>query len=109
MRTLGSVASLADASATATGTAVNVSAYNHASVQVFGTFVADVTLKASIDGVTWFDVYGKNLGDANHSLAKKVTAPAILQFQELAGVQFIRADVTDYTSGSVSATINAVS
>lgn len=108
MRTLGNVATLTAADATATGVAVNVSAYNHASVQVSGTFVADVTLKASLDGVTWFEVYGRNIGDASHSLAKKVTAPAILQFQELAGVQFIRADVTSYTSGSVSATINAV-
>lgn len=108
MRTLGTAITLDAAAATATGTAINVSAFNHASVQVSGTFVADVTLKASIDGVTWFDVYGYNLGDASHGLAKKVTAPAIIQFRELAGVQFVRADVTAYTSGTVTAVVNAV-
>jgi hypothetical protein len=108
MRTLGNVTTLAAADATATGTVVNVSGYNHAAFQVTGTFVADVTFKASLDGVTWVDAYGHNLGDAGHALVKKVTAPGIVQFRELGGVQFLRADVTAYTSGEVTALVNAV-
>lgn len=108
MRTLGNVTTLAAAAATATGTAVNVAAFNHASVQVAGTFAGEVTFKASLDGVTWFDAYGHDLGDTNHALAKKVTAAAIVQFRELAGVQFLRADVTSYTSGTITAIVNAV-
>ena len=108
MRTLGNVNSLTAKAATGEGTPVNVAAFNHASVQVTGTFSATVAIKASLDGVTWFDIYGHDVGDANHGLEKTVTAPSILQFRELAGIQFLRADVTIYSSGAVTAIINAV-
>lgn len=108
MRTLGNTVTLAAADTLATGEAINVSAFNHAAVQVSGTFVGEVTFKASLDGVTWFDAYGHDLADATHDLAKKVTDPALIQFRELSGVQFLRADVTAYTSGTIAAIVNAV-
>ena len=108
MRTTGNQRSLSAAGALATGTPINVSGYNHASVQVAGTFVGQVTFQASLDGVTWYEAVGHDLGDTNHALAKKVTAPKIIQFRELAGVQFLRADVTTYTSGAITAIVNAV-
>lgn len=108
MRTLGNTNSLTAKGATGEGVPVNVAAFNHASVQVTGTFVGEVEFKASLDGVTWVDAYGHELSDATHDLAKKVTAPAIIQFRELAGVQFLRADVAAWTSGTITATVNAV-
>lgn len=108
MRTLGNSATLTAAAALTTGTAVNVAAFNHASIQVSGTFVGEVTFMASLNGVTWYEAVGHDITDANHGLAKKVTAPKIIQFRELAGVQFLRADVTSYTSGSITAIVNAV-
>lgn len=108
MRTLGNAHTLSAAAALTTGTPINIAAFNHASVQVSGTFVGEVTFLASLDGVTWYEAVGHDLGDANHALAKKVTAPKIIQFRELAGVQFLRVDVTVYTSGAITATVNAV-
>lgn len=108
MRTLGNVESLTAKGATGEGTPVNVAAFNHASVQVSGTFVGEVTFQASLDGVTWYEAVGHDLSNTNHALAKKVTAPKIIQFRELAGVQFLRADVTTYTSGAITAIVNAV-
>ena len=108
MRTLGNTASLVAKAATGEGTPVNVAAFNNASMQVTGTFTATVAMKASLDGVTYFELYGHDIGDANHGLEKTVTAPTIIQFRDLAGIQFLRADVSVYSSGAVTATVNAV-
>lgn len=108
MRTLGNTPTLSAAEALATGATVNVASFNQAAIQVSGTFSGEVTFYASLDGVTWYEALGHDLSDANHALTKKVTAPKLIQFRELAGVQFIRADVTTYTSGSITAIVNAV-
>lgn len=108
MRTLGNVATLSAAAALTTGVSVNVARFNEAAIQVSGTFSGEVTFYASLDGVTWYEATGHDLSAANHALAKKVTEPKLIQFRELAGVQFLRADVTTYSSGSITAIVNAV-
>lgn len=85
------------------GTAVNVAGCYAASMQVGGTFVAEVTAEASQCGDVWFEIYGRDVGDANHSLDKKITAPGMIVFEHLAGIQFLRAKTTAYTSGAVNA------
>lgn len=85
------------------GTAVNVAGCTAASMQVSGTFVADVTVEASQCGTVWFEIYGRDVSDSNHSLEKKIDAPGIITFENLAGIQFLRAKTTAFTSGAVNA------
>lgn len=109
MRILERTSSLTDVQADAvTGTAVNVSGMRQASVQVSGTFVAEVTIEASQCGTVWFEFYGRDVGDSNHALAKKITSPTMLMFENLGGIQFMRAKTTDYTSGAVNACIAGI-
>lgn len=108
MRIFPRTASLTAAGANTTGTPVNVAGLVAAACQVTGTFTADVNFKASVDGVTYFDIYGHDVGDATHGLEKKVTAPAIVQFRDLAGIQFLRADVANWSNGEVTAAFAGV-
>lgn len=108
MRILETTNTLTAKETNGAGTAVNVAGFQCCAIQVTGTFSADVDFKASIDGVTFFDIYGHDVGDANHDLAKKVTAPALLQFRDLGGIQFLRADVANRSSGSVTAIVAGI-
>ncbi len=103
MRIFGKVATLSAKAANGEGTPVNVGGMESSAIAVRGTFTAECVFKASADGVTWFDMYGHNVSDANHDLAKKVTAPALVQFRDLSGIQFLRADVEAWSSGAVTA------
>jgi hypothetical protein len=103
MRIFGKVASLTAKGANGEGTPVNVGGMESSAIAVRGTFTAECVFKASADGVTWFDMYGHDVSDANHDLAKKVTAPALIQFRDLSGIQFLRADVENWSSGAVTA------
>lgn len=108
MRIFSKFATLSAKAANGEGTPVIVAGMGSASIAVKGTFTADVEFKASIDGVTWYDIYGSNVGDANHAYAKKVTAAALVQFRDLEGIQFLRADVANYASGDVTAELVGV-
>ncbi len=108
MRIFGKVASLTAKGANGEGTPVNVGGMESSAIAVRGTFTADCVFKASADGVTWFEIYGHDVSDATHDLAKKVTAPALIQFRDLAGIQFLRADVENYSSGAVTAELVGV-
>lgn len=85
------------------GASVNVAGCTQASMQIGGTFTAEVTAEASQCGDVWFEIYGHDVSDASHDLAKKLTAPGLILFKELGGIQFLRAKTTAYTSGAVSA------
>lgn len=108
MRILETTSTLAAKAADGAGVAVNVAGFQCCVIQVTGTFVADVEFKASVDGVTFFDIYGHNVGDSNHSYAKKVTAPKLIQFRDLGGIQFMRADVANRASGAVTAIVAGI-
>ena len=58
-------------------------------VQVFGTFVGTVAIEVSLDGTTW------------HAYASKTAAEAFT----VPYFPYVRANVTAYTSGSISAKI----
>jgi hypothetical protein len=90
------------------GESVNVSGMRQASVQVGGTFVGEVTVEASQCGDVWFEFFGRNVGDSSHALAKKVTAPTLLAYENLCGIQFMRVKVTAYTSGEIDACIAGI-
>lgn len=107
-RILESSNSLTAKGANGAGTAVNVSGCLSCVIQVTGTFVADAEFKASVDGVTYFEIYGHDTSDNQHALEKKVTAPALIQFRDLAGIQFLRADVANWTSGEVTAIVAGI-
>jgi hypothetical protein len=103
MRIFGKVATLSAKAANGEGTPVPVAGMQSTAIAVRGTFTAEVVFKVSADGVTWYEAYGHNIGSSNHALEKKVTAPAMIQFRDLGGIQFMRADVENYSSGAVTA------
>ena len=108
-RILERTSSLTDAQANGViGTAVKVAGMKQAGAQVSGTFVGEITIEASQCGTVWFEMFGRNVGDSNHSLAKKVTAPTMLVFEHLGGIQFLRAKTTAYTSGGINVCIAGV-
>lgn len=108
MRILPATNTLTAKAANGAGTPVNVAGFQCCAIQVTGTFTADVEFKASIDGVTFFDIYGHNVGDSNHAYAKKVTAPKLITFRDLGGIQFLRADVANRSDGSVTAIVAGI-
>jgi len=105
MRIFGKVFTLSAAAANGAGTTVNVAGMDSTAIAVSGTFVADVEFYVSADGVTWYEAYGHDIGDANHAYAKKVSAPAMIQFRDLGGIQFVRCSVANYVSGAASASV----
>lgn len=105
MRIFSSKPTLSAAAANVTGTAVVVAGMQSTAIAVTGTFVADVEFYVSADGVTWYEAYGHDIGDANHAYAKKVTAPKMIQFRDLGGIQFMRCNVANYVSGAVTASL----
>ncbi len=108
MRILSPTATLSAKASNGPGTAVNVAGFQCCAIQVTGTFTADVEFKASLDGVTFFEIYGHDVGDANHGYEKKVTAPKIITFRDLGGIQFLRADVANRTDGAVTAVVAGI-
>jgi len=109
MRILERTNSLMNAEANGVvGAAVNVAGMRQASMQVGGTFVAEVTVEASQCGTVWFEVYGRELSDSSLRIAKKIDAPGMIAFENLCGIQFLRAKTTAYTSGAVMACFAAI-
>ena len=108
MRILQTTNTLTAKGANGTGTPVTVAGYQCCAIQVTGTFTADCVFKASVDGVTFFEIYGHDVGDANHGYAKKVTAPKIITFRDLGGIQFLRADVENWSVGTVTAIVGGI-
>lgn len=105
MRIFEKQTSLSAKAAAGEGVPVNVAGFRDATMAIRGTFVADIIFKASLDGITWYDIVGRDVSDANHSFAKKITAPKLIQFRDIGGIQFLRADVDAYTSGAVTAEV----
>lgn len=108
MRILETTHTLTAKAANGAGTPVTIAGYQCCAIQVTGTFTADVEFKASIDGVTFFEIFGHDIGDSNHGYAKKVTAPKLITFRDLGGIQFLRADVANRSSGSVTAIVAGI-
>lgn len=103
MRIFSKKTTLAAKGANGEGIPIPVAGMESTCIAVRGTFTAEAVFKASVDGVTWYDIYGHDVGDTNHDLAKKVTAPKLIQFRDLGGIQFLRADVENWSNGAVTA------
>lgn len=123
-RTAGNVTSGASAAAVATGnnpqttlngvvavtngTTVDLGASraNH-SVNVGGSFVANVRLQITHDGVTWRDIAVINVNDTAASPTKMLDITAVGLYVPVQPIpaRYVRASVTSFTSGSVTAQV----
>lgn len=104
MRILERTSSLTGAAANGVvGASIRVAGCRQASMQISGEFTGEVTAEASQCGDVWFEIYGHDISDAQHGYAKKLTAPGLIAFKDLAGIQYMRAKVTAYTDGAINA------
>lgn len=74
--------------------------YGSVSLQVSGTFTATVSFKATVDGTNWVDIQGTNVSSG--SSATSTSAAGIFVFKTI-GIAKLKAVVSAYTSGSVTA------
>jgi hypothetical protein len=86
--------------ATADGQALDTSNLGGASIQLSGTFSATVTFEGTTDGLTWVAILATNR--TTGSAATTTTAAGIF-FIAAQGLVKVRARVSAYTSGNVTA------
>jgi hypothetical protein len=89
------------AAATGNGNSLDVVGQAAAVIALTGTFVGTVTFEGTIDGSNWFSVMAVKLGDG--SIATTATATGMYRVS-CAGLTSIRARVSAWTSGSITAT-----
>ena len=89
------------ATATGNGTAMNLSGIASVAVQTTGTFSATITWEASIDGSNWESVYAYNTRTSQSALT---ATAADIYLIPVAGFRLLRARISSYTSGSITAT-----
>lgn len=87
--------------ATGNGNSLDVVGQAAAVIALTGTFVGTVTFEGTIDGTNWFSVMAVKLGDG--SIATTATATGMYRIA-CAGITSIRARVSAWTSGSITAT-----
>lgn len=89
------------AAATGAGSPLLVNGRGAAALQVTGTFVGTVTFEGTIneDLSTWVSIKGSNI--TNGTVAATATAPGVFSFNTT-GLYSIRANITAYTSGSIT-------
>lgn len=88
------------ATATGVGTAMPVDRFTTASAQVTISNTATVTFQGTVDGSTWASLVCTALGS---SVGTSATATATGLYQcNVAGLAFFRANITAYTSGTVT-------
>ena len=88
------------AAAAGPGTALNVRGYGLAVVQLTGTWVGTVSFQATADGTNWWAIQGRSVQDG--SIVTSATANGAWRF-DVTGLTQIRANITAYTSGNVTA------
>lgn len=93
--------------AIANGTALNVSQWDEAWFHISGTFVGTITFRGSFDGVTFTDMFVLSYGasTAPQTYVKDHTIPSIGKV-DVEGLNWLRADCTAWTSGSISVDMN---
>ena len=89
------------AAATGDGNTLDVIGQAAAVVALTGTFVGTVTFEGTIDGSTWFSVMAVKLGDG--SIATTATSTGLYRLS-CSGLTSVRARVSAYGSGSITAT-----
>lgn len=89
------------AAATGNGNTLDVVGQAACVLALTGTFVGTVTFEGTIDGSNWFSVMAVKLGDG--SIATTATSTGMYRIA-CAGITSVRARVSAYTSGSITAT-----
>lgn len=88
------------AGATGNGTAFEVGGLAMVTIQVTGTFSGTVTFEGTIDGSNWVAVLARKVTDG--ATGTTATAAGIYQVP-VSGLGQLRARVSAYTSGSITA------
>lgn len=89
------------AAATGVGQSLDTLGYTHATIQISGTFAATVTWEISADGgTTWA---GVNATPAATGTKAATATAAGVYIVPCAGCDKVRANITAYTSGTVTA------
>jgi len=88
------------AGATADGTEVDVAGSEAICIQLSGTFSATVTFEATVDNTNWIAVQATDL---NAGTAATTATAAGLYRIDTKGLSQVRARISAYTSGSVTA------
>ena len=90
------------AATTGAGTSLLVAGFNRAVFQVTGTFVATITFQATIDGSNWVTYALSDLSTAARTHATTQTTTGVYLADDAYALTAIRANVTAYTSGTVT-------
>jgi hypothetical protein len=88
------------ATATGNGTVLTTTGYGTAVVQVTGTFVGTITFEGSVDGTNYHAISATQMGTT--TIATTATTTGIYR-TSVSGLTNIRARVSAYTSGSITA------
>jgi len=91
------------ATGTANGTSLMLGNYAQATIQVTGTFSAEVTWEATVDGTNWVAVALADLNSTSRARGTSDTTAGLYLLEEAGGLQRLRARVSTFTSGSVTA------
>lgn len=90
---------LSNVTANGPGAVLDCTGQKKAVLLISGTFNANVSFEASLDGVTYFSFSGKPNG--GKALAAVVAAPGYVEF-DVGGVAYLRPLVSRYENGSIS-------
>lgn len=88
------------AGATGNGTAMDVGGLAMVAVQVTGTFVGTITFEGTVDGTNWVSALARSIADG--ATAATATAAGVYQVP-VSGLSQLRARVSAYTSGAITA------
>lgn len=88
------------ATATGNGTVLAVTGYGTSTVQVTGTFSATITFEGTTDGSNWHALSATQIGTT--TIATTATTTGVYRLS-VSGLTQIRARISAYTSGSVTA------
>ncbi len=88
--------------ATGAGTSILMAGYNRAMFQVSGTFVGTITFQATVDGTNYVTYALSDLSTAARTHTTTQTTPGVYIADDASGLTAIRANITAYTSGSIT-------
>jgi len=90
------------ATATGAGASILMAGFNYAVFQVSGTFVATITFQATVDGTNWVTYALSDLATAARTHATTQTTASMYLADDAYALTAIRANITAYTSGTVT-------
>jgi hypothetical protein len=91
--------------ATGNGNSLDMDGFNQFMIQVTGTFEADVEFEGTVDGSNWVAVGLQPVATpfTVASVATSTSDTAGVWYGNLPGLKAVRARISDYTSGNVTA------